>query len=289
MATQADFDRIGNYARMYNTDQNIDRRTQSRTVPLEVLCLGYSRTGTMTMHSALEILGYPNPYHFSSIYDNVRDSDAWCELLDIKYEGIGSKPTVTKEDFDAVLGHSGAVTDIPAINFAAELIEFYPDAKVVLVERDIDSWYASWSAFLNSAMKPGIFKLGKLDQEVLGRISRIGGRGTNLLVGSAKTLEAAKARSKQEYRKHYALVRSLAPKERLLEFKLSDGWAPLCEFLGKDVPDEPFPHVNETAKNAQHFKELAGMAMKRVARKGIMVSTIAAVVAGLVWQIRRSR
>jgi hypothetical protein len=30
-----------------------------------------------------------------------------------------------------------------------------------------------------------------------------------------------------------------------LEFKLKDGWKPLCEFLGKEVPNEPFPHVNE--------------------------------------------
>ena len=274
---------------MYNPDQNIDRRTQTRTVPLEVLCLGYSRTGTLTMHSALTILGYPSPYHFSSIYDNVRDSDGWIDLLNIKYEGAGSKPAVTKDDFDALLGHCGAVTDIPAILFAAELIAFYPDAKIVLVERDIDSWYASWSAFLDSAMNPTMPMLAKLDKSVLGRIARIGGRGTNLLVGSARTADAAKARSKEEYRKHYALVRSLAPKERLLEFKLSDGWGPLCEFLGKEVPREPFPHVNDSASNKQGFKELAGLAMGRIVRKGVVVSTVAAVVAGVVWQIRRSR
>lgn len=77
MATPADFDRIGNYALMYNADQNIDRRQQTRTVPMEVLCIGFSRTGTLSMHTALGILGFPNPYHFSSIYGNVRDSDAW--------------------------------------------------------------------------------------------------------------------------------------------------------------------------------------------------------------------
>ena len=67
MATDADFKRIGNYARMYNPSQNIDRRHAKRTVPMEVLCLGYSRTGTLTMQKAMEILGYPHPYHFSSV------------------------------------------------------------------------------------------------------------------------------------------------------------------------------------------------------------------------------
>lgn len=49
-------------ARMYNKDQNIDRRKSHRVVPMEVICPGYSRTGTLTMQKALEILGYPNVY-----------------------------------------------------------------------------------------------------------------------------------------------------------------------------------------------------------------------------------
>jgi hypothetical protein len=62
MATPADFARIGNYAIMHNPQKNIDRSFQHRTVPMEVLSLGYSRTGTLSMRLALEILGYPNPY-----------------------------------------------------------------------------------------------------------------------------------------------------------------------------------------------------------------------------------
>lgn len=286
MATQADFDRIGNYARMYNVDQNIDRRKQTRTVPLEVLCLGYSRTGTLTMHTALTKLGYPSPYHFSSMYDNVQDCDAWMELLNIKFEGKPDRK-LTKADFDAVLGHCGAITDMPAIHFAAEFIEFYPDAKIVLVERDIDSWYASWLSFLNEAMNPSLGFVAKLDAAFLGRIASVGKKGTDLLVGSGTSLEAAKARSKEQYRKHYALVRSLAPKERLLEFKPQEGWGPLCEFLGKDVPDEPFPHVNDSASNKQGFKELGMMAMKRIARKGITVSVMVGVAAAVFYQVRR--
>jgi hypothetical protein len=47
MATKADFDRIGNYARMYNRDRNINKLGRPRNVPMEVLSLGYSRTGTL--------------------------------------------------------------------------------------------------------------------------------------------------------------------------------------------------------------------------------------------------
>jgi len=27
--------------------------------------------------------------------------------------------------------------------------------------------------------------------------------------------------------------------------QVTDGWEPLCEFLGLDVPDEPLPHAND--------------------------------------------
>ena len=36
-----------------------------------------------------------------------------------------------------------AVTDFPAAIFAGELIDAYPEAKVILTNRDVDSWYES--------------------------------------------------------------------------------------------------------------------------------------------------
>jgi hypothetical protein len=43
------------------------------------------------------------------------------------------------------------------------------------------------------------------------------------------------------------MIRGLVPKDRLLEWSVEDGWEPLCEFLGKPIPDERFPHVNAAA------------------------------------------
>lgn len=37
------------------------------------------------------------------------------------------------------------------------------------------------------------------------------------------------------------------PKDQLLEMDLSEGWEPLCKFLGVPVPDEPFPRANDAA------------------------------------------
>ena len=48
-----------------------------------------------------------------------------------------------------------------------------------------------------------------------------------------------------EYEAHTAEVRAAVPPERLLVFNVTDGWEPLCNFLGVPVPDTPFPNVND--------------------------------------------
>lgn len=81
------------------------------------------------------------------------------------------------------------------------------------------------------------------------------------------------------------MIRGLVPKERLLEWSVEDGWEPLCEFLGKPVPDEPFPHVNAAAG-------WAGQEM-RIGKKYIMgaiknVLVFGAIAAGT-WALYRYR
>ncbi|KAK1081946.1 hypothetical protein LTR48_007255 [Friedmanniomyces endolithicus] len=227
MATQADFDRIDNYARISTTTKTSTRRKCNRVVPMEIFCLCYSRAGTLSMRKALDILEFPKPYHFSSFYDNLQNCDKWLQLAKAKFEGKG---TYGKEDIDKLLGHCGAVMDMPRHLFTEETIEWYPEAKVVLR-----------FPFLRSWTLPS------------GRIAGVGIAGVDKQIGGGNTVAAAKARLKEMYRKHYAFVRSVTPKERLLEDSLADGWGPLCEFLSKPMPTVPFPHENETARDKKGF------------------------------------
>ena len=63
---------------------------------------------------------------------------------------------------------------------------------------------------------------------------------------------------RQGFLDHYTHVRAVVPTERLLEIEVKDGWAPLCDFLGLEVPkgtgenepqnkQRPFPHINDGA------------------------------------------
>jgi Sulfotransferase domain len=51
--------------------------------------------------------------------------------------------------------------------------------------------------------------------------------------------------------KHYEHIRSLVPEDNLLEHRSQDGWEPLCKFLGKPIPDEAYPCVNQGDSAAQ--------------------------------------
>ena len=48
------------------------------------------------------------------------------------------------------------------------------------------------------------------------------------------------------FERHNDAVRQGIPSERLLEWSPADGWEPICERLGLDVPEDPFPKTNDT-------------------------------------------
>lgn len=172
-----------------------------------------------------------------------------------------------------MIGHSVAVTDAAGSVFAAELIGAYPDAKVILNHRkDLDAWHHSvtttilrsnntWSPFWVLSflsrdcfwawhvfvrfMWPGLFRA--LDGNIETGIARNGKwvhRGKSKDRNPVFIVELIGASSGQEHRN---MIRGLVPEGKLLEWTVEDGWEPLCAFLDKPVPDEPFPHVNDAA------------------------------------------
>jgi hypothetical protein len=52
----------------------------------------------------------------------------------------------------------------------------------------------------------------------------------------------------QRFEEHNEQVRRTVPTSQLLEFNVSQGWQPLCEFLNVPVPSQPFPNSNSTAE-----------------------------------------
>ncbi|KAL7950540.1 hypothetical protein V8C42DRAFT_306815 [Trichoderma barbatum] len=226
-----------------------------------ILHLGLIRTGTASMAKAYEILGYKNVYHGLTMMDHNQDWVLLEKAADASYPQVlnpGKKPPPpwTRSDWDSLFGECDVITDIGSF-FSLQLLETYPDAKVVLVERDFDRW---WPSVENTA----IYALWSLPARIFSYIEpitgvRSGDTVRKMMLGffNARDIHQLRKNAKERYFEHYRQMRELVPPERLLEYKLSDRWRPLCQFLGREEPDVEFPRTNET-------KELRRIAWARL-------------------------
>ena len=84
-------------------------------------------------------------------------------------------------------------------------------------------------------------------------------------------------------------VRQMVPADRLLEYKLGEGWERLCAFLGEDVPNHPFPRVNENAEFMERMEVQNSLAWERVKQQWlpyVQGATTAGVAALAIWFMR---
>jgi len=64
------------------------------------------------------------------------------------------------------------------------------------------------------------------------------------------------------FKAHNAKVREVIPADRLLVYHVSEGWGPLCAFLGVPEPAEPVPKVNSRDEFASRIAAAAGDLVK---------------------------
>ena len=99
---------------------------------LEVIGAGFGRTGTMSLKVALEELGFGPCYHMREVFAHPEHVELWRAATH-------GKPL----DWEQIFGGYRATVDWPACTFYGELMERYPDAKVILTVRDPQRWYES--------------------------------------------------------------------------------------------------------------------------------------------------
>ncbi|MEN3951732.1 sulfotransferase family protein [Iodidimonas sp. SYSU 1G8] len=202
---------------------------------LSVIGAGFGRTGTLSLKGALELLGFDPCYH----------------MMEVMQHGFGGKwhdiAHGAAPDWEDVFQGYKATVDWPACNYYRELAELYPDAKVILSLRDADKWYDSCQATIFRAMKmprEGAPPNVQVQMEMARKLVI-----ENTFGGDIDD----RAHAIAVYNRHNETVRKVIPADRLLVFQASDGWEPLCRFLGVPVPAAPYPKVNTTEEFQQHF------------------------------------
>ncbi|CAK5274563.1 unnamed protein product [Mycena citricolor] len=216
---------------------------------LKVLSFGYSRTGTSSMRQALEELGYKPTNHGFDIFEPEAVVDMWTRAIVAKFWGIGEP--LSADEWRAFLEPFQGVTDMPHYLFVDELLAAFPDAMVPVTHRDTEAWWASFSTTVRPMLRPMSLTPAATDPQnsPAGRRIRLGTIIFSAFFGvapDAATPESfTKERGVAAYEAHYAHLRAVVPKDRFLQFHVAEGWGPLCAFLGKDIPDIPFPRVND--------------------------------------------
>lgn len=162
----------------------------------------------------------------------------WEEALRAKYFNEGK--AFGLEEYQKLLGNYNASCNFPGTMVAEDLIKTYPNAKVILTNRDVDKWHTSLKTSVDIGRNWSSFDWIAPFDPVYGPWWRYHKFEHTLRPKLAPEGE------KQGFLDHYKMVRSLVPKERLLDYHVSQGWEPLCEFLEKDIPEEEFPNVNNT-------------------------------------------
>jgi sulfotransferase family protein len=89
-------------------------------VSLEVMGVGFGRTGTMSLKMALEQLGYSHCYHMIELFEHPEHVERW-------EAAVRGEPV----DWEEVFAGYRATVDWPGVAFYKELVEAHPKAKVL--------------------------------------------------------------------------------------------------------------------------------------------------------------
>ncbi len=209
---------------------------------MKIIGSGFGRTGTLSLKAALEILGFDPCYHMEEVIKRPSHINMWYQ--------IGQGQTVPWEN---IFGRFQATVDYPASVFYRELLDTYPNAKVIHTVRDPDRWYDSTNETIFRSMDGLPFWAYKLPwplgyfidlQEQLVWQKIFNGRFSD------------RTYAIQRFHEHTEAVKQHVPPEKLLIFQVKEGWEPLCAFLNVPIPDVPFPHVNDREMILWRFKML---------------------------------
>ena len=202
---------------------------------LKVIGAGLGRTGTLSLKLALEHIGFGRCYHMSEMLSQIRSH------LPLWIDSAKGDPR-----WDTIFERYQSTTDYPGCMFWRELVAKYPEAKVILSMRDPDKWFESGAATVFSPEHRARFEGNPMMAEFF-RLTVFGDLEQNL-GDRAKMVEYFNAWNQS--------VIDEVPPDKLLIHRSSDGWEPLCAFLGAAVPPEPYPRVNSREEMTERTGQL---------------------------------
>lgn len=202
---------------------------------MKIIGAGFPRTGTMSQKGALTELGFGPCYHMIEVIEQPEQADGWADAF-----------TGKPYDLDALLEGYESTVDAPGCFFWRELLDKHPEAKVLLSVRDPHTWYES---MISTVLNPELTQNSPMQDQDRRRMA-------NAMMDRVFGNRRDEDHLTEVFTKHNEQVQREVPASQLLVYEVKQGWEPLCAFLGVDVPDTPFPKVNDRAAFHARIEEM---------------------------------
>src|SRR4249920_487544 len=118
---------------------------------LQVIGTGQGRTGTTSLKNALEHLGFGKCYHMVELLTHPE------QVIYFEKAEAGEKV-----NWDELFEGYHSACDFPIIRYYKQILEHYPDARVIHTMRDPDAWFKSISDTIFWVVKPSIGRMLKM-------------------------------------------------------------------------------------------------------------------------------
>jgi hypothetical protein len=201
---------------------------------LKVIGAGPGRTGTLSLKTALEQLGYGPCHHMKSCIESSQQTQWFLDAAN----GLSV-------DWRQVFERYEAAVDWPSAAYYRELMQTFPEAVVIFSNRSPDTWYESVASTIFRVVPnlprwlrwlvPHIDRWGTMVKKTI---------WDNEFGGQFEDREMAI----EFFNDRLAEVKTLVPPERLLVHSAAEGWGPICEFLGVDKPTTAYPYINDASR-----------------------------------------
>lgn len=196
---------------------------------LQVIGAGLGRTGTYSLRMAINQLGFGPCFHMEDVATNMPvQLPLWQAAL------------AGNADWSRIYNGFNSAVDWPTARFFRELNAANTEAKFVLGYRDPEAWADSFGET--------IFKLISETDSAPEQFREWLEMGAETIRQTGIPLGADRDGLAQAFSAHVSAVREAIPEERLLIHRPEDGWVPLCDFLGVQVPDEEYPRTNNRSE-----------------------------------------
>jgi len=260
---------------------------------MKVIIAGYSKTGTKSICAALKHFGYSVddfPEHID------QRTDFWWRIYNAEPgDELAQTPAIFKQMYENV----DVCTDTPAYLFWEQISEAFPDAKVILMERDNEEVW--WKSLEKHFVRERRTNIGAWILEYLPRwyvrllcddlwksqdrhrfFTWAGAVGPTSPFGPNRV---NKMIATKRYREHNTYVKATCPADKLLVYNPKDGWPKLCKFLGLEIPDMEFPNKNKGGQIVEDilFRHPRALKQRYTVITNLLISIL--VVAGLAYYV----